>query len=81
MVVLVNIAILLGMVIAVMYVPIIFFESFRSRPGTTLLLTLLSLFVLVGAAMSFDRLFPGCRTPMPYWPSRHFYYRCDGQGP
>ncbi len=64
--ILINLTLMLGLILAVMTLPLLYWQGFRARPGTTLLVTLLALFVLVGAAASFDRLFPGCRT--------HAYY-------
>ena len=59
--VLINLTLMLALLLAVMMVPVLYWRGFRARPGTTLLLTLLALFVLVGAAAQFDRLFAGCR--------------------
>jgi hypothetical protein len=68
--ILINLTLMLGLILAVMTAPLLYWRSFRAHPAVTLLVTLLSLFVLIGAAMSFDRLFPGCRSPDPSLP--HF---------
>ena len=64
--ILINLTLMLGLIVGVMTLPLLYWQGFRVRPGITLLVTLLALFVLVGAAMSFDRLFPGCRTHQYY---------------
>lgn len=59
--ILINLTLMFGLILAVMSLPLLYWRGFRARPGVTLLVTLLSLFVLAGAAISFDRLFPGCQ--------------------
>lgn len=65
---------MLGLILAVMMVPLLFWRGLRARPGTTLLITLLVLFALIGAAMQFDRLFPGCRISNPAGLPRYGHY-------
>ena len=76
--ILINLTLMLALIVGVMTLPLLYWQGFRARPGTTLLCTLLALFVLVGAAMSFDLLFPGSRTSMPPNAPHYSYYsmRC-----
>ena len=74
--ILINLTLMLALIVGVMTLPLLYWQGFRARPGTTLLCTLLALFVLVGAAMSFDRLFPGCRARVPAGWSRIQSYDC-----
>jgi len=78
--ILINLALMLGLILAVMMLPLLYWRGFRARPGTTLFVTMLSLFVLIGAAINFDRLFAGCRTSgPPNAPHFHYYGMRCGQ--
>ena len=59
--ILINLTLMSGLILAVMTLPLLYWRGFRARPGATLLVTLVLLLMLVGAGMSFDRLFPGCQ--------------------
>ena len=49
--ILINLTLMLGLIVGVMTLPLLYWQGFRVRPGITLLVTLLALFVLVGAAI------------------------------
>ncbi len=79
MTILINLTLMPGLILAVTALPLLFWRSFRAHPAVALLVTLLSLLILIGAAISFDRVFPGCRSSYPGRPNVHRIYDCGLQ--